>query len=369
MSKNSSDALMHHKRIGIGVIGTGFGGTVHIPAFLRVAEAEMIGVSSRHPEWARKIAEKYALPLIFQTSQELLASPRIHAVSIATPPRAHRELVLGALRAGKAVFAEKPLGLNDKEAQEILDAARTAGRPHMVNFLFREHPVFRELHSMVAEGQLGDIRSVTIRWSAGSWADPKRPWSWQCNEAEGGGILGALVVHTMDYVEWLFGPIRRLTAKLSLAIPQRPDASGTLQHVTAADSCHLVMELARGTVITCDVTNVASHPSGHRLEVQGEDHTALLESQNIRDYGKGFRLWKGVGSTMEEKTPPYPAENEESDGRIPLMSSLAKRFVLAVQNGEKESEPSFRHGVRTQMLLSAIRESSEARHSVDIPPF
>ena len=86
--------------VGIGVIGTGFGRLVHIPAFLAARNATVVGVASARQERARQVATEFSLPRCFFSWQEMIESPEIQAVSIATPPCSHEEIALAALAVG-----------------------------------------------------------------------------------------------------------------------------------------------------------------------------------------------------------------------------------------------------------------------------
>lgn len=178
--------------IGVGVIGTGFGRAVHIPAFLAIPGVRVAGVASRDPERARQVAAEYGLPRHFATWQELIEYPEVQAVSIATPPRFHEEMALAALAKGKAVLCEKPLALNAEQTRRMVDAAQDAGLANMVDFEFRAIPAWRLAKDLIDSGELGTLRHVNVSWILHSWAEPSRPWSWRSDQTEGGGGAGGV---------------------------------------------------------------------------------------------------------------------------------------------------------------------------------
>jgi predicted dehydrogenase len=111
----------------IGVIGVGFGVTVHVPAF-QSEGLEVGAICSRRRERAASAASQFGIPEVFDDWRELVASPDLDAVSIVTPPSLHHQMALAALEAGKHVILEKPFTLNAAEAR-----ARRGGRserPH-----------------------------------------------------------------------------------------------------------------------------------------------------------------------------------------------------------------------------------------------
>ena len=105
----------------IGIVGVGFGATVHIPAF-QSEGLEVVAVCSRRSERVQEAAAKFGVPNAFTDYDEMLRLPGLDAVSIATPPSLHKEQALAAIAAGKHVMCEKPFALNASEAREPSEA-------------------------------------------------------------------------------------------------------------------------------------------------------------------------------------------------------------------------------------------------------
>ena len=120
---------------------------------------------------------------------------------------------------------------------------------------------------LLAEGYVGNLRFVKVDWTVPGRANPERPWNWYAQKDKGGGALGAFASHTFDYIIWLFGPIKRLCARLSTAIPQRPDAvTGELKPVDADDTCSLILDLENGTPCQVAISSVTYAGRGHWVE-------------------------------------------------------------------------------------------------------
>ncbi len=353
----------------IGIIGTGFGRQVHLPACLATPGASVIGVASGQPERARLVSEEFGLPRWFASWQELVESSEIDAVSIATPPALHEPIALAALAAGKAVFCEKPLASTMAEAHRMHEASQAARTPHMVSFEFRELPAWQIVKQLLSDGTVGALRHVQVTWVVQGWADPARPWSWRADGAQGGGALGAWGVHAFDYLEWLFGPIAKLTAQLGTRIPRRPDAAGQLREVTSEDCAHMLLELEDGTPVTLMFSGVAPVGIGHRVEIAGERATLLLASRDLRDYGKGFEVWEGrpeASGLRRVPIPDDPMSKTFDDGRIAPVQRLMQRFIESIQEGRLDARPSFEDGFRAQQLLEAARQSHQHQQWVNV---
>lgn len=353
----------------VGVIGTGFGRAVHIPALRRVSGTEIAGVASADPRRARHVAEECGVRRAFGSWEEMVQSADVDAVTIATPPSSHARIAMAAIAAGKSVFCEKPLASNAGEAASMLASARAAGVVHAVAFEFRGIPAFRLAHDWLARGEAGPLRHVNVRWIVGSWSDPAREWSWRAEAGHGGGALGALGVHVFDYVEWLFGPVRAIVARARTCISNRRDAGGQSRAVTAEDCCDLLMELRDGVTVSVQLSMVGAQGRGHWIEVHGSRKALTLGSSNVRDYGKGFEAREGERGKMDDRLLPASADGDgdEEDGRIAPFAGLAQRFVLAIRNGVPDMRPSFEDGARAQLLLDLAEQANREHRWIDVP--
>lgn len=347
------------------MIGTGFGSLVHVPALQQIEGCTVLGIASAHPERVHAAALKHKIPA-FDSVTDLLASPDITVVSVAVPPKASSDIIRSALKAGKHVFVEKPVCSSVKEVQEVLAVAKSKNLHSAVNFEFRELPVMIELKRRLQAQECGQLRSIDIAWVSGGWADPNRPFAWQSDAAACGGVMTALGVHVFDYVEWLFGPIARLTARTGIAIPKRPGSDGKPKAVTAPDHAQILLELATGTGVTINLSNVAPHGTGHWIHTHGSSHSYSVGSPILNNFGAGYAFAVGAcGSTVMTPISVPDCIRDGEDGRIPLTNRLASRFIDSIRHS-KSFSPSLQEGLRTRVLLEAVEHSAKERTWVEI---
>lgn len=355
---------MNNMPVGIGIIGTGFGAYVQLPGFLGLPEAKVIGIVSRDPQKSADITKVHDLPRTFTSPQELIDCPDVQLVSIASPQSTHEEYVRAATAAGKHILCEKPFTLSAESGQKVLDEARAAGIVHAIDFEFRELPALRLLHETIMNGDIGKIESAHLSWRVGTWAKADRPWSWHCDESQGGGVLSALGVHLFDVAEWLAGPMKELEATIGTKITERPDATGAMKAVTSEDYADIAMKSEGDAPVTLSLSNVDAEGKGLTIEVVGSDATLVLVS-NSQTYGTGLTLSEKRGSDrrllLQEGTAP-----KGTDPRVPPFQSLAKRLLAAIRNGDTDFRPSFEEGVRTQALREATLASSATQQRLDI---
>ncbi|WP_017317786.1 Gfo/Idh/MocA family protein [Mastigocladopsis repens] len=356
--------------IGVAVVGTGFGQKVHIPGFQAHPHTEVVAVYNRDLDKAKAIAQSYNIPHACNTLADIVRLQEVQAVSISTPPFLHYEMAKAVLKAGKHVLLEKPTTINAAEAKELYQLAQKAGVIAAVDFEFRFVPGWQLFSELLSQGYVGSKRLIRIDWLGSSRADAARPWNWYSLKDQGGGALGSLGSHTFDYIHWLFGPVRKLSAHFSTAIPQRRDpSSGELKPVETDDTCMLMLELADGTPCQVSISAVVHASRTHWVEVYGDRGTLVLGSENQKDYIHGFRVWASQpGKPLTEIEIPnrFLFPKNYSDGRISAFIRVVDQWVQGIER-KQEILPSLREGVYSQLLMDLSHESNATSSWVDVP--
>lgn len=169
-------------------------------------DTRVMMLGSRSLEKAKRVAAEFHVPRISDNWREVVANPELDAVCVTTPNYLHCEMTTAACRAGKHVLVEKPMALSLQEADEMIDAAASAGVVLMVQQSQRFFPVHEVAKQIVDAGAIGPILSVRARWSHGgpeSWS-PEGKWFFDKAKA-GGGALFDLGIHKFDLVRYLTG--------------------------------------------------------------------------------------------------------------------------------------------------------------------
>lgn len=356
--------------IGVAVVGTGFGQKVHIPGFDAYPRTQVVAVYHRDLEKAKAIASSHNIPHACHTIEDIVALPEVQAVSISTPPFLHYEMAKQVLQAGKHLLLEKPTTLSAAQARELYQLAKDNSVIATLDFEYRFVPAWQRLAELLSEDYVGKKRLIKIDWLVSSRADASRPWNWYSRKDQGGGALGALGSHAFDYINWLFGSVKRLNAQLSTSIPMRSDpVSGELKPVDADDTCMIMLELADGTPCQVCISAAVYAPRTHGLEVYGDRGTLVLGSNNQKDYIHGFHLWGSpAGQPLTELEIPMRLSFRKTytDGRIAAFIRVVDHWVQAIDKGEATA-PSLREGVYSQLLMDLSHTSHQQRSWVDVP--
>jgi predicted dehydrogenase len=181
------------------------------PAFGRVDGSALVAVMRRDGDKARDYAQRHGVPRWYDNAAALIADPEVNAVYVATPPSTHTSYALMTIAAGKPVYVEKPMARDHAECQAILRAGQSAGVPVFVAYYRRCLPRFRKVRELLFEQRaIGVPRIVNVVLHEPHhprYQDPAQlPWRVQ-PELAGGGIFMDIGCHTLDILDWLFGPI------------------------------------------------------------------------------------------------------------------------------------------------------------------
>lgn len=361
---------MSQASIGVAVVGTGFGEKIHIPGFKAHHRTDVVAVYHRDRTQAQAIAERHGIPHACDTVEAVVALPQVQAVSIATPPFAHHPMAKVVLQAGKHLLLEKPTALNVQEAQELHALAQQQGVAAVMDFEFRFIPAWQRLAELLQENYVGQKRLIKIDWIAGSRANPERAWNWYARKEKGGGALGSIGSHMFDYIDWLFGPVKRLSANLSTTITQRPEpVSGDYKPVNSDDTCSISLELVDGTPVQVTLSAVALAGRGHWVEVYGEKGTLVLGNANQKDYIHGFTLCgsqAGAPLTSLEIPDRLAFPKLYDDGRLAPFIRVVDHWVSCIDQ-QQSMAPSLAEGAYSQLLMDLTHQAHTQQAWIPVP--
>ncbi|UCE62196.1 MAG: Gfo/Idh/MocA family oxidoreductase [Phycisphaerales bacterium] len=178
------------------------------PGFQNANGSTLVAVMRRDADRAADYARRHKVAKWYSDANALIADEDVDAVSIATPPSRHCELALGVAAAGKAALVEKPMARNHDECLQMVEAFKAANVPLFVSYYRRALPKFLKVKSLIDDGAIGEVLTVsaTLRCQPGRYDRDNLPWRLRY-EVSGGGLFVDLACHTLDYLDFLFGPI------------------------------------------------------------------------------------------------------------------------------------------------------------------
>lgn len=186
------------------------------PGFAKARGSALVAVMRRNGALAADYARRHGVPRWHDDAEAILRAPDIDAVYVATLPDTHREYALRCAAAGKAVLVEKPMALRAADCDAMVEACARAGVPLHVAYYRRALPRFLAVRDLVRDGAIGEVRMVTSRQfqplrGRDEVLPNGRPWRLDAARA-GGGLFVDMMSHTLDFLDFLLGPIAEARA-------------------------------------------------------------------------------------------------------------------------------------------------------------
>ena len=194
MASHSGSTLLN-----VGVVGVGIQGDKHVQCYHDIPFARVTAVCDANADRAREVAEKYGVPTVSATYEELFARDDVDAVTIALPDHLHRDASEKAFAAGKHVLLEKPMATTVEDAEAIVAARDQAGKKLMVNWSNRWMLAFAQTKESLDAGELGDPLYCYARLNNTTYV-PTKMLSWSAHTQ----LPHWLICHRLDIARWYF---------------------------------------------------------------------------------------------------------------------------------------------------------------------
>lgn len=283
----------------VGVIGCGAIAAVHLDGWRQMPGIELVGYYDILTEAAERAAQKYG-GRVFGSMDDLFAA--VDLVDICSPGTAHKENVLAAAAARKAIICEKPLARHLRDAVEMVETCERAGVPLFPAQVVRFFPMYRTVKESIDAGAIG-TPAVYRSARNGSFPRPGRDFSapYYADFNQSGGVVLDVAVHDIDFARWCCGEVERVFAR-----------GLTFAGKEFQDHALITLRFASGAIGHIEVS--WAHPRGNfrtRVEVAGDgglvewdslDRPALV--YELYDDEHGFRR-RGSSPTADADEPYY----------------------------------------------------------------
>jgi len=323
--------------IRFGLLGAGRIGKVHAKAVTGDANAKLVAVADAMPAAAQAIADQYGCDV--RTIEAIEAAKDIDAVVICTPTDTHADLIERFVKAGKAVFCEKPIDLSLARVKACLEVVRAHKGVLMVGFNRRFDPHFRAVRAEIDKGTVGDVEMVVI-----TSRDPGAPPVDYIKRS--GGIFRDMTIHDFDMARFLLGEeISEVVATAAVLVDPAIGAAGDF------DSVQVLLKTASGRQAMISNSRRATYGYDQRIEVHGSKGAVSAENQRP----VSIEVATGAGYTrpplhdffMTRYTEAYAAE--------------IATFIAALA-GKGAAEPSGEDGLIALALAdAAVKSVAEGR--------
>lgn len=343
------------------MVGAGFMGRVHAEAARRAGAAVVAAVAST-PGGADQAARAVGADRGYPDLASLLAEAGADVVHVCTPNARHAEAVEAALAAGAHVICEKPLAVGVAQAAGLAAAAAAAGRVATVPFVYRFHPMVRELRARLAAGQAGVVSTVSGGYLQ-DWLSRPSDDDWRVDPAVGGPsrAFADIGSHWCDLVEFVTGDrIHRLSAQTA-TVQARPRPSAT----PTEDAAVVQFATGSGVLGTLVVSQVAAGRKNRlHVEISGTESSFAFDQEDPE------RLWVGKrdGNQVLLRDPGTLSPGAARYARLPAGHAqgyqdcfdafVADTYRAVLGEDRPDGLPTFADGLRSVRITEAVLTSA-----------
>ncbi|NIA14438.1 MAG: Gfo/Idh/MocA family oxidoreductase [Nitrospiraceae bacterium] len=376
---------MRTTKIGVGVVGTGFIGPVHIDALRRLGHVEIVALGEANQELARAKADALGIPKAYGDFNDLINDADVEVVHNCTPNNMHLEINSAIVQAGKHVFSEKPLAMDSNESAQLLQLAQEHGVVHGVNFNYRLYPLAQEMRHRIARGDIGDVRLIHGSYLQ-DWLLYPTDYNWRIEPEISGATraVGDIGSHWCDLAQCVTGlRIAEVCADFATVISVRKKARNVETFAKASEATEWDEKPVRtedwaGVLVRFEngargVFSVSEVSAGRKcrldIEINGSEKTFYWNQE------QGDRLWVGTrneGNQEIIRDPNWVAEAVRPhtfapaghpEGWLDNNAANIRAFYEFIREGKDSNRDpaafaTFRDGHDIMLILRAITESA-----------
>ena len=336
--------MENQARLRVGIVGCGYQGGIMAQTIARGNALQVTACADPDQAAAARVAAIAGNTAVYASVEDMLQHAEVDAVLVATAHHVLYECSLAAIRAGKHVLTEKPIGLDEKEAVQLEEAVARANVCFMAGYSFRYIAAWQKVHELLQAGAVGEIHTVTGSMSIGPMSK-----SWIASPETGGGPLLYVGSHLVDQILWYLGddPVQ-VYAHIRYRADTRADETTTFQ-----------IRFARGTVAQGMVTQ-AGTGFVNNLDIYGRQGYISLR-------GGGFNY------TVEVMSNALPAYSQPTSIHLPQIEDLRilmhqpqlAEFAQAIQE-RRQPSCTVTDGRRVLKVLDAFVRSDRTDQPVRI---
>jgi glucose-fructose oxidoreductase len=331
--------LPDDKKLGVALVGLGYYSTdLLAPALQETKLCRLAGIVTGTPEKAEKWKKQYNIPAKnvynYQTFDRIADNKDIDIVYVVLPNSMHAEYVIRAAKAGKHVICEKPMALNVRECEQMIDACKNAGRKLSIGYRMHYEPTTQEIMRIGKEKTLGELRFVT----AGAGYRESRADHWKVKKAYGGGAMMDMGVYSLQAALYAVG--EEPVSVSAQHFTNRPDIFKEVDEITSFQ-----LEFPGGTVANLHTSFGANM---NYLQVTAADGWYRLDP---------FSAYSGIRGESNKGPLNFPVINQQA--------AQMDDFADCIRNNKPTRTPG-EMGLRDIRIVEAIYRSAANGQKINL---
>lgn len=365
-----------HTLPGIGIFGTNEVVKVLVP-ILREKGFSIQAIWGKNMKEAEETARELKISFFTSKIDDVLLCKNVDMIFVLCQPYLHPQISVKALGIGKHVLCEKPVGISVADAQKLVRASEYyPSLIALVNHSLRFLPAFVLMKKSINDGIIGQLSFIDVSVKISNLIHEN--YDWLCSSEMGGGVLNLIGSHIIDLIHFLTGKKAIRVHAIVRTFKQQTEAIQGIRQITADDFCSFQLELEGGLLV---VANLQSNQSCRNtfeqdVTIVGKDGSLIVAGGDLVCLKR-----KGVDHTGELKEEKLYVEIQdlrtESDSSLPrpyikgmmkMVGALKEAFATSTGWAKEavSSAANFNDALYVQIVLEAIRKSSETRNWVKI---
>lgn len=318
------------------IIGVGSIGERHLRNFLRL-DGVRCSIAEPNAALRGKMEENYRLESACANWEETNLSDFDGAV-ICAPTNLHVPIMTRLVEAGVNVLSEKPLAMEPAGIAELKRKIREKSVTAGVAFCIRHDPLIGEIKERIEQGDLGAVRAVNY-YASQHWPSMRKGWppAYAQKRETGGGVIPDHLIHAINYLEWLLGPVAAVSAYQRHIV---------LDGIPTEDYGTVTLRFSAGPVAQLTLC-LFQHDAHELLQIVGDEGTIRLErdTERLQVFHKQSRVWQ--------------SGRVSGVNRDDLFMMQAEHFTNCIE-GKAEPRCTVEEAEKTLRVILAAMESSDA---------
>ncbi|WP_215399247.1 Gfo/Idh/MocA family protein [Rheinheimera oceanensis] len=360
---------MSTKQLRVGIIGAdtqaSWAGASHIPAIEANPSLVLAAVATRREQSAKAAAEAFGAERWYADPYQLIQDDSIDIVTIAVKVPAHKDLVLAALKANKAVYCEAPLGATLAETEEMATAVGTLHTA--IGLQGRMNPSVRRAAEIIAAGKIGRLMSANVRATTFGYG-PQSPsvYDYFNKAASGASFLTITTAHVLDVIEAVLGNITEVDARTELLWPEiQLIDTGEISVREIPDHIDLIAKTALGASLSAQIlAGVPADDAHFILEVRGADGWLKLTGNHLAGVQVGDLT---LTASIDFSQPEHPVASGSVGptaadfwtGASINVSEVYASLARDIATGTFYT-PGFAHALHSSRLIAAVEQAAQS---------
>jgi predicted dehydrogenase len=328
--------------------------SIHLPVLTHLPDVRLVALAETDPGCLKKASCFTPRALAFDHYEKLLQWEEMDAVVICLPNHLHAEAAMAALQRGKHVYLEKPLGINLKEGQKVLEGWKQAGTVGMIGFNYRFNPLYQTMRQEMISGKIGKLVYARSVFSTPLRSIPE----WKSFRETGGGALLDLASHHIDLIRFIFNQ-------------EIVEVSTKIRSIRTEDD-QAIMELCLADGLWVQSFFSISSVEEDGFEVYGQTGKFSVNrylSPDVERNGPTLdlvrlkRLWRSLKALSHI---PGRVDKIRLPGSEPSYRKALSCFVAAAKEN-RPATPDFYDGYRSLEIVVAAEKSAKTGRTISLP--